>query len=260
MWILGKSSQKRWFVKGEVQNARLFTEISTSKELSNPMKFPSKAAQNSRSGSGHLGVILAAWWWVRDMNALNLRLAERLNHSTLLFCLFWIVFIVIMISCQLQNKETRSFEWLNKLRLSSLMSHTRHQATKSSPIWRPPDLEVWASLDKNFKGVESSLEVEILVSNLPLYNLFVGKKKKCCHFGMNFCPNILDRKECFLDHKSEIVKNTKKSKFSKWFLSKNKNFCVVCYFWQIKPENCLNFILLLWVVITPSVTSEFTGC
>ena len=125
------------------------------------------------------------------------------------------------------------------------MSHTHHQATKSSPIWRPPDLEVWASLDKNFKGVESSLEVEILVSNLPLYNLFVGKKKKCCHFGMNFCPNILDRKECFLDHKSEIVKNTKKSKFSKWFLSKNKNFCVVCYFWQIKPENCLNFILLL---------------
>ena len=26
------------------------------------------------------------------------------------------------------------------------MSHTRHQAAKSSPIWQPPDLEVWASL------------------------------------------------------------------------------------------------------------------
>ena len=25
------------------------------------------------------------------------------------------------------------------------MSHTRHQAAKSSPIWQPPDLEVWAS-------------------------------------------------------------------------------------------------------------------
>ena len=33
-------------------------------------------------------------------------------------------------------------------------------------------------LDKNFIGLESSLEVEILVSNLPLYNPFVGKKKK----------------------------------------------------------------------------------
>ena len=33
-------------------------------------------------------------------------------------------------------------------------------------------------LDKNFIGLESSLEVEISVSNLPLYNPFVGKKKK----------------------------------------------------------------------------------
>ena len=98
---------------------------------------------------------------------------------------------------QLRNEETRSFERLNKLRLSALTSHTRHQAAKSSLIWRPPDLEVWATLDKNFKGVESCLEVEILVSNLPLYNLFVGEKKKSCHFGMNFSFNILDRKECF---------------------------------------------------------------
>ena len=33
-------------------------------------------------------------------------------------------------------------------------------------------------LDKNFIGLESSLEVEISVSNLPLYNPFVGKKEK----------------------------------------------------------------------------------
>ena len=35
-----------------------------------------------------------------------------------------------------------------------------------------------ATLDEDFIGVESSLEAEISVSNLPLYNLFVGKKKK----------------------------------------------------------------------------------
>lgn len=44
--------------------------------------------------------------------------------------------------------------------------------------WRPPALEFQATLDKNFIGLESSLKVEISVSNLPLYNPFVGKKKK----------------------------------------------------------------------------------
>ena len=48
----------------------------------------------------------------------------------------------------------------------------------SSPRWRPPDLEFRATLDKNFIGLESSLEAEILVSNLPFYNLFVSKRKK----------------------------------------------------------------------------------
>ena len=32
----------------------------------------------------------------------------------------------------------------------------------------------------------SSLEAEILVSNLPLYSIFFCEKKKICHFGMNF--------------------------------------------------------------------------
>ena len=62
-----------------------------------------------------------------------------------------------------------------------------------------------AQKDKNFKGVESSVEVKILVHKLPLYNLFVGEKKKSCHFGMNFSFNILDRKECLLDDNSEII-------------------------------------------------------
>ena len=55
---------------------------------------------------------------------------------------------------------------------------TRHQASMSSPRWRLPDLEFRDTLDENFIGLESSLEAEILVSNLPLYNLFVGKEKK----------------------------------------------------------------------------------
>ena len=54
----------------------------------------------------------------------------------------------------------------------------------SSPRWRLPDLEFRDTLDENFIGLESSLEAEILVSNLPLYNLFVGKEKNC-HLGMN---------------------------------------------------------------------------
>ena len=67
-----------------------------------------------------------------------------------------------------------------------MTSHTRHQAAKSSPRWRPPDLRFRATLDENFIGLESSLEVEISVNHLPLYNIFVGVKKKSCHFGMNF--------------------------------------------------------------------------
>ena len=58
------------------------------------------------------------------------------------------------------------------------MSRTRQQAARNSPRWRPPILEFRATLDENFIELESSLEAEILVSNLPLYNLFVGEKKK----------------------------------------------------------------------------------
>ena len=48
----------------------------------------------------------------------------------------------------------------------------------SSPRWGLPDLEFRDTLDENFIGLESSLEVEISVNHLPLHNLFVGKKKK----------------------------------------------------------------------------------
>jgi len=53
-----------------------------------------------------------------------------------------------------------------------------HQASRSPPRWRQSDLELRATLDEDFTGFESSLEAEISVSNLPLYNRFVGKKKK----------------------------------------------------------------------------------
>ena len=47
------------------------------------------------------------------------------------------------------------------------MSSTRHQAARSSPRWRPLDLEFWAPLDKNLIRLERSLEAEIWASNLP---------------------------------------------------------------------------------------------
>ena len=71
--------------KKRLYKGGLLTEISTSEGLSNPMKFSSKEARNSRSGGHHLGELLAAWWQVCDVNALNLSL---LNHSKLLVSSF----------------------------------------------------------------------------------------------------------------------------------------------------------------------------
>ena len=97
---------------------------------------------------------------------------RKIKSLNTFFCLFQIVFILVMTACAAVKRRNKKF-WLNKLRLSALTSHTHHQAAKSSPNWRPPDLKDWATLiDKNFKGVESSLEVKILVSNLPLYILY----------------------------------------------------------------------------------------
>ena len=77
------------------------------------------------------------------------------------------------------------------------MSRTRQQAARNSPRWRPPILEFRATLDENFIGLESSLEAEILVSNPPLYNLFVGEKKKTCSkkFKSESYPLQLSTKE-----------------------------------------------------------------
>ena len=53
--------------------------------------------------------------------------------------------------------------------------------------------------------------------------------------------DILDSKECFLDLKSEVLKNSKKSAFCKGvsslFLTKNRRFSYMFFFFeQKKPE------------------------
>ena len=63
-----------------------------------------------------------------------------------------------------------------------------------------------------------------LSKNQPFSHIFslTNKSQKETFF------DILDRKECFLDHKREVLKNSKKSTFCKgvspWFLSKNRPF------------------------------------
>ena len=60
--------------------------------------------------------------------------------------------------------------------------------------------------------------------------------------------DILDSKECFLDLKSEVLKNSKKSAFCKrvslWFLSKNRPFSYM-FFLGKKAKN--KHFLVLWI-------------
>ena len=60
--------------------------------------------------------------------------------------------------------------------------------------------------------------------------------------------DILDSKECFLDLKSEVLKNSKKSAFCKrvslWFLSKNRPFSYM-FFLGKKAKN--KHFLILWI-------------
>ena len=60
-------------------------------------------------------------------------------------------------------------------------------------------------------------------STFFLYVFFFSKKSK-----KQTVFDILDRKECFLDLKSEVLKKSRKSTFCKgvspWFLSKNRPF------------------------------------
>ena len=179
-----------------IYKGRLLTKILTSKELSTPSKFLSiKVAQTLRSGGCQFGELLAAWWWVCDVNALNLSL---FNRSKLLVSSFH--------NCTRSHdhnkhnpKQTKkSVEWFNlsaNVRLSAFTSRTHNQAARISPRWWLPDLEFWATLDKNFMRLESSLEVEISVNNLPFWTspltnhlFWLDLPKKHTDKNYNFFP------------------------------------------------------------------------
>ena len=87
------------------------------------MKFLSKGAQNSRSNGRHLGEHLAAWWWVLDINAFNLSLAGRLNHSILPF--FFVSDCVFCGHGFLCSSEMKKREGLSELRNLG-WAHWRH--------------------------------------------------------------------------------------------------------------------------------------
>ena len=82
-----------------------------------------------------------------------------------------------------------------------------------------------------------------LSKNRPFsHMLFLGKRSKRETFS-----DILDRKECFLDHKREVLKNSKKSTFCKgvspWFLSKNRPFSYKIFFEQKRKKETFFDIL-----------------
>lgn len=67
-----------------------------------------------------------------------------------------------------------------------MTSHIHRQAAKLLQDGRRSVFYFRATSEKDFIEIESSLEVEILVSNPSLYYLFVGFKKNKCRFRMNF--------------------------------------------------------------------------
>ena len=75
-----------------------------------------------------------------------------------------------------------------------------------------------------------------LSKNRPFpYIFFFSKKSKKKTFF-----DILDRKECFLDQKRKVLKNSKKSTFCKgvspWFLCKNRPFSYKTLFEQKRKK------------------------
>ena len=78
-------------------------------------------------------------------------------------------------------------------------------------------------------------------STFFLYVFFSKKTQKERFF------DILDRKECFLDLKSEVLTKSKTSKFCKgvspWFLLK-KNIFVICFFLSMELEQGTFFEIL----------------
>ena len=77
----------------------------------------------------------------------------------------------------------------------------------------------------------------------PFSNMFPLSKKS--HKETFF--NILDRKESFLNLKSEVLAKSKKSTFckgvSRWFLSKYRPFFICFFFEQNKKETFFMFLI-----------------
>ena len=86
---------------------------------------------------------------------------------------------------------------------------------------------------------------------------FLSKKRPFSY--MNFLSknsqkqkvfDILDRKECFLDLKSEVLKKSRKSTFCKgvspWFLSKNRPFSYLFFFFLAKQARNKQFFIF-WI-------------
>ena len=84
-----------------------------------------------------------------------------------------------------------------------------------------------------------------LSKNRPFSDMFFFSKKR----QKETFFNILDRKDCFLDLKSEILKRSKKSIFCKgvspWFFSKSRPFPHLL-FWAKKARKKL--FLISWIV------------
>ena len=96
------------------------------------------------------------------------------------------------------------------------------------------------------------------VKNRPFsYMIFFSKKSQ-----KQTVFDILDKKECFLDLKSEVLRNWKKSKCCKevspWFLSKNRPFFHM-FFLAKKARN--KHFLIFWIertLYTPQNKSSKT--
>ena len=168
------------------------------------MKLSSKVAWNPRSGDRHLGELLAAWWQVLDIDALNLSLASVHRCCFIFLFIFptptllrwWSIYPPgFFLSHTLDGLWSENRGSVNRLpefgrQIKSL--NISFFFVLDCVFWWPwllvqlqkkdggPQLLNFRLLylDKNFIGLERSLEVEISVSNLPLYNPFVDKKKK----------------------------------------------------------------------------------
>ena len=103
----------------------------------------------------------------------------------------------------------------------------------------------WTSKVKFSKSRKKSTFCKsmVLVKKSTLFSLFFLSKKRQKETFLH----ILDRNECFLDHKRKVPKNAKKSTFCKgvspWFLSKNRPFSYMSFFQQKKPKRTIFDIL-----------------